>query len=145
LVREAAYAYRFKLTYTGKDQGKPRHQEMPAVFVDYALENLVYCEGEELTRRVPGWPNESGKSSKDWTAWLDGKDWGIGIHTPGTPQFTCYRHKGDGTAGENGSACSYIAPVRTFALTKGLVVEYDVYLTIGTLGEIRERFGALKR
>jgi hypothetical protein len=135
---------RFKMTYTGEDQGKPRHQEMPAVFVDYALENLVYPEGSEIKRRIPGWPNERGRTTGEWTAWLDDDDWGIGIYTPGTPDFTCYRHHGDGTAGEKGSACSYVAPVRTFALTKGLAVEYDVYLTIGTLEEIRQRFNAIR-
>ena len=136
---------RFKLTYTGEDQGKPRHQEMPAVFVDYDLTNLVYMEKDKLKRRVPGWPNEGGKATGEWTAWLDDNDWGIGIYTPGTTDFTCYRHKGNGTSGENGSACSYVAPVRTFALTEGLVVEYDVYLTIGTLDQIRERFAELRQ
>ncbi|VGO11470.1 hypothetical protein PDESU_00014 [Pontiella desulfatans] len=135
---------RFKLTYTGKDQGKPRHQEMPAVFVDAVLSNLVYVSEGELTRRVPGWPNESGKTSRHWTAWLDRNDWGIGIFTPGTPEFTCYRFAGNGSTGSGGSACSYIAPVRTFALTKGLKVEYDVYLTIGTLDEIKNRFASMQ-
>lgn len=135
---------RFKMTYTGEDQGKPKHQEMPAVFVDYALDQLVYYEGAELKRRVPGWPNERGKSSRHWTAWLNDTDWGIGIYTPGTTEFTCYRHHGDGTAGENGSACSYIAPVRTFALKKGVMVEYDVYLTLGSLDEIRTCFSWLR-
>jgi len=135
---------RFKMTYTGEDQGKPKHQEMPAVFVDYALNQLVYYEGAELTRRVPGWPNERGKSSRHWTAWLNDKDWGIGIFTPGTPDFTCYRYHADGTPGEKSAACSYIAPVRTFALKKGVRVEYDVYLTLGSLDEIHTCFSLLR-
>lgn len=133
----------FKMTFTGEDQGNPRHQEMPAMFVDAALSNLVYQAGESLTRRVPGWPNEYGKSSDDWVAWLNDEDWGIGIYTPGTPDFTCYRF-GNGPAGAEAESCSYVSPIRKFALTTGLVVDYKVYLTIGTLDEITVRFNALK-
>ena len=135
----------FKLTYTGEDQSEERHQEMPAVFVDYALKNLVFVEAGKLVRRVPGWPNEYGKASEHWTAYLDDNDWGIGILTPGTPEFTSYRYEGNGEAGPEGIACSYVAPVRTLKLTKGLVLEHDVYLTIGTLEEIRERFSKLRK
>ncbi|MDF7822580.1 hypothetical protein P4B35_01040 [Pontiellaceae bacterium B12227] len=133
----------FKMSFTGKDQGKPRHQEMPAVFVDAALSNLVYYTDGKLIRRIPGWPNESGRTSEHWTAWLNQDDWGIGIYTPGTDGFTCYRF-GTGATGSEASACSYIAPVRTFALKGGLVVEYDVFLTIGTLEEIERRFAEIK-
>jgi hypothetical protein len=38
-----------------------------------------------------------------------------------------------------------ISPVRTFALTKGLVTEYDVFLTVGTLEDIRKRFNDLNK
>jgi hypothetical protein len=130
----------FKLTYSGEDQGSPRHQEMPAVFVDAVLSNHVYFVAGELVQRNPSFPNEYGQTEREWTAWLDDQDRGIGIYTPGTAEFTCYRHKGSGTTGSTGSACSYVAPIRTFALTKGLEVKYDVYLTIGTLEEISQRF-----
>ena len=135
----------FKLTYTGEDQSEARHQEMPAVFVDYVLSNLVFMKEGKLVRRVPGWPNEYGKASEHWTAYLDANDWGIGILTPGTPEFTSYRYKGSGEAGPEGVACSYVAPVRTLKLTQGLVLEHDVYLTVGTLEEIHERFSKLRK
>lgn len=129
----------FKMSFSGADQGGPRHQEMPAVFVDAALSNLVYLTDGQLMRRVPGWPNESGKAPQQWVAYLDDSDWGIGIRTPGTAEFTCYRF-GTGATGPDASSCSYIAPIRTFALTTGLKVEYDVFLTVGTLDEIKVRF-----
>ena len=144
----------FKMSYAGPDQGKPRHQEMPAVFVDGALENFVYTKEGVLTRAAPRILGEGGRdgvdglgidhSSSEWVAYVDDNDWGIGIYTPGTPEFTCYRALGDGTTGPDGSACSYVAPIRTFALTTGLELEYTVYLTIGTLAEIQERFEALQ-
>jgi hypothetical protein len=136
---------RFRMDYTGKDQSVVRDQEMPAVFVDAELPNLVYSESGKLKRRVPGWPNERGKASENWVAYLDDKDWGIGIYTPGTETFTCYRFKGDGKTGPTGSACSYVAPLRRFSLQKGLAVDYEVFLTIGSLAEIRKRFASLRR
>ena len=136
---------RFRMDYTGKDQSVIRDQEMPAVFVDAELPNLVYSEDGKLKRRVPGWPNQRGKATESWVAYLDDKDWGIGICTPGTETFTCYRFKGDGKTGPTGSACSYVAPLRRFSLQKGLSVDYEVILTIGSLAEIRERFASLRR
>ena len=136
---------RFRMDYTGKDQSVVRDQEMPAVFVDAELPNLVYSEDGKLKRRVPGWPNQRGKATESWVAYLDDKDWGIGICTPGTETFTCYRFKGDGKTGPTGSACSYVAPLRRFSLQKGLSVDYEVILTIGSLAEIRERFALLRR
>ena len=136
---------RFRMDYTGKDQSVIRDQEMPAVFVDAELPNLVYSEDGKLKRRIPGWPNQRGKATESWVAYLDDKDWGIGICTPGTETFTCYRFKGDGKTGPTGSACSYVAPLRRFSLQKGLAVDYEVFLTIGSLAEIRKRFALLKR
>ncbi|VGO11480.1 hypothetical protein PDESU_00024 [Pontiella desulfatans] len=144
----------FSMKYDGPDQGEPRHQELPAVFIDGALPNFYYTKNGTLTNEAPRILAENGKegvdglglgeSTSEWVAYLDDTNWGIGIFTPGTTDFTVYRALGDGTTGEKGSACSYVAPLRTFALTKGLEVEYDVYLTIGTLKEITRRFSALK-
>ena len=144
----------FRMSYAGPDQGKPRHQEMPAVFIDGALKHFVYTKDGVLTRAEPRILAENGRegvdglrtdhSSSEWVAYLDDNDWGIGIYTPGTPEFTCYRALGNGTTGPEGSACSYVAPIRTFALTTGLELEYTVTLTIGTLAEIQSRFAALK-
>ena len=135
---------RFRMDYTGKDQSAVHDQEMPAVFTDAELPNLVYSENGKLKRRVPGWPNERGKATENWVAYLDDKDWGIGICTPGTETVTCYRFKGDGKTGPLGSACSYVAPLRRFSLQRGLAVDYEVFLTIGSLAEIRKRFASLK-
>ena len=142
---ETVARIRFRMDYAGKDQSVVRDQEMPAVFADADLPNLVYSDGGKLKRRVPQWPNERGTASENWVAYLDDKDWGLGIYTPGTENFTCYRFKGDGKAGPAGSACSYVAPLRRFSLQTGMTVEYDVYLSIGSLKEIRERFASLRR
>ena len=135
----------FRMNYTGRDQSSVHDQEMPAVFVDAGLANLVYEENGKLKRRVPGWPNERGRTPENWVAYLDKEDWGIGIYTPGTEIFTCYRFKGEGDKGPKGSACSYVAPLRRFSLQKGTKIDYEVFLTIGSINEIRTRFASLKK
>jgi hypothetical protein len=71
---------------------------------------------------------------------VDETDWGIGVYTPGTGDITCYRHTGLRDAGPKGSACSYFAPVRKLAITSGVTVVYEVYLSIGKVDAIRNRF-----
>lgn len=140
---------RYRFTYQGKKAHKPRHQEMPAVFVDYALPNLVFYNGkkpwrnDKVARVVPGWPNERHKTTEHWAAFVDDKDWGVGVYTPGTSVMTCYRYKGK--PGPKGSGCSYFSPIRTLAIKNGTVLEYDVYLTIGNVVQIRSRFKKIYR
>lgn len=141
---------RMRLDYTGETQQRNAHQEMPAMFVDYALPHLMFEKDGKLVKHKPV---DLGKDLKPeqiaytggWLAYVDDKNFGIGIHTPGTDKAVTYRHRGNGSTGPTGSACSYVAPIRQFQLTKGLVVDYEVYLTIGTLDEIRARFDKLRK
>ncbi|NBR84307.1 MAG: hypothetical protein EB141_15815 [Verrucomicrobia bacterium] len=139
---------RFRMTYRGATNHPAAHQELPAVFVDYALTNLVYYQGAapwtgtSLTRRVPGWPNEYVKQlTENWAAFVDGRDWGLGVCFPGTAEMTCYR--APGKPGPAGSGCSYLAPIRTLAITNGFTMEYDAFLAIGTVSELRATFKKL--
>lgn len=139
---------RFRMTYSGASAHPERHQELPAVFIDAALPNLVYYKGtapwtnDALIYHVPGWPNEYDERSEEWSAYVDNQGWGIGVYTPETFDMTMYR-AGDGNPknnGPGGSNCSYFAPIRTFSVNPGLVFEYDVYVTIGHIADIRARF-----
>lgn len=138
-VAEIEFLFRYK----GDENHPPRHQELPAVFVDAEYPNLVYVADGALQRKVPGWPNERIDADESWAAYLNEAHEGIGVLFPGTTEVTCYRYEGDGKTGPTGSACSYFAPVRTFAVTPDLEFGYKVYLTIGSLEEIRERFGKI--
>lgn len=139
---------RMRLDYSGPTHQRKAHQEMPAMFVDYELPNLVFEKDGRLLRQVPEDLSKAGvqRVSYDsgWLAYVDDKDFGIGIFTPGTNTAVSYRHRGNGKTGPEGSACSYLAPVRTLQLTQGLVIDYQFCLTIGTLDEIRARFKAFK-
>lgn len=135
---------RFRFTYRGKESHPPTHQELPAVFVDHALADLVYYAGDKpwtgqpLTKDRPGWPNESRKPSENWAGFVGDDGQGVGVLFPGTDLITTYRFAGKD--GPDGGGCSYFAPIRTMAITPGLIFEYSAYLTIGTAKEMRARF-----
>ena len=133
-----------RLTYTGKEHGTITSQERPAVFVDAELQNLVYVQRDKLVRRLPGWPNESGDTSEDWVACVDDRDWGIGLLTPGTSTFTCDPSRGVEKSDPRGAASPYVAAIRKLRLRSGQVVDYEFYLTPGSLDQIRHRFAALR-
>lgn len=146
----------FQFEYQGETQDVLRDQECPALFVDADLKYLCYTKDGEFIQKVPGLLSEDkikkddkshlryDKSDSEWVAFVDEKDWGIGLYTPDTTRFTCYRAEGDGKAGPEGSACSYVSPLKTFKLTKSLKFKYHIYLMIGSLSEIKERFEKLK-
>ena len=140
----AKIAYCFK--YSGKTTHPIHDQEMPAVFADHDLSTLVFCDGDKpwtdspLTRTSPKFPNEVYNTTECWAAYVNGQNNGLGVYFPGTAKITSYRFPGDGKAGPKGSACSYFAPIRQFAIKPGLDLKYDIYLTTGTVEEIRKRF-----
>jgi len=141
---------RMRMDYSGPTQRRNAHQELPAMFVDYLLPHLMFEREGKLVKHAPAYlggnlkPELIGYDTR-WLAFVDDKNFGIGIHTPGTDQAVTYRQRGNGTTGPDGSACSYVAPVRTLQLKKGTVVDYGFYLTIGTLDEIRARFYGLSK
>jgi len=134
---------RYGFEYSGADSHPPQHQELPAVFVDPQLRNLVLAEGSPawtgavLQRSRPNWPNEYRVLVEPWAAWVDDSNWGLGCCVPQIRQLTCYRF---GNAETDRSACSYFAPIDTLAVTPGFRFSWTVWLTIGTAEEIRERF-----
>lgn len=143
--------YIFRNTGEGATDHPAAHQELPAVFADADLPYLTFYGGDKpwtgdtLTRLIPGWPNEEHTRTEHWAAYADSTGWGLGVYTPGTPLSTTYRFEGDGVGGPDGGACSYFAPVRTFAIGKGMTFTYDVYLTIGPVSRMRETFDSLRR
>ena len=133
---------RFSMRYTGSKTHAPRHQELPAVFVQPQYDRLVYCDKEHepwtnapLLTRTPAFPNEPAHFSEAWCAWVNENGDGVGVFFPHASEATCYRFRGGGT-----SDCSYIAPVQTFALKPGLEFDYEVVLALGTAADLRARF-----
>lgn len=143
VLRAEICQIRYHFRYTGREQHPPVHQELPAVFVPSELGTLVVAEGmkawegAKLRRIRPGWPNEYLQLLEPWAAWVDDSDWGLGCCVPRASRLTCYRFPGDVTGR---GACSYFAPIDTLAVVPGFSFEWEVWLTIGNVDEIRERF-----
>lgn len=135
---------RFKMSYTGVEAHPKTTQEIPAFFTEPDLSTLVLYDGDKpwtgspVSRSQPGWPNESRKMAEHWAAYVDAKDFGIGAYVPVAKSLTCYRYSAGRSSKEG--ACSYFAPITTFAVTPGFVFEYDLFMTLGTSREIRETF-----
>lgn len=141
---------RFKMTFNDPTQTDPssfRHQEMPAVFVDYSMGQLVYYggsspwTGDTLTfTNVPGVDppaNNYADINEHWAAYVDSATQeGVGLYSPGSPLMTYYRYSG----GFGEIQTSYFSPLQIFRLLNGRVVDYDIYLTVGTVSEIRSTF-----
>ncbi len=137
---------RFRMTYTGEESHAPRHQEIPAVFVDARLSVLhLYqgnqpWEGQLLTKVEPGPRNEYYDLPEHWAAFANESGVGLGVLVPAASQVTTYRFRGGG-----GSECSYLAPITTFAIQPGLTFEYEAWFAVGSVGEIRARFENLRK
>jgi hypothetical protein len=132
---------RARMTYSGTAAHPPHHQEIPAVFLQPEFDTLVLHDGKDLRRWKPGWPNEHLKFPQHWAMYLDAHGKGVGMYVPAADEATCYRF---GKPGEP-SACAYIAPLTTFALTPGKVFEYEAWFTLGSEEQIRERFESLRK
>lgn len=134
----------YRFDYRGAKTHVARHQETPAVFLAPRLHTFVTYAGEAawqgqpLTQWIPGWPNEAATLSENWAAYVGDDGVGLGVLVPGVTEATCYRFAAAG------AACSYVAPVQTFALTPDLIFTYTAYFTIGDANTIRERFALLR-
>jgi hypothetical protein len=140
-LNEDVLHLRARMTYSGKTTHPAHHQEIPAMFVQPEYRTLVLNDGKGLRRWDPGWPNEHVKFPEHWAIYLDEKGQGVGVFVPAADEATCYRYGKPGEA----AACSYIAPLTTFALTPGKVFEYEAWFTLGTEEQIRARFEAIQK
>lgn len=140
----------FKMTYTGKINHPPKHQELPAVFVDRTLPYLNWYAGdkpwtdEPLQRKkvkLLGAQNEFiPKLTEGWAAYEHptNKD-AVGVYSPQSSMLTAYL-VGESDTNVQVSDCSYFAPLTTMSIKPGETFTYDVYVTIDTVKNIRALF-----
>lgn len=136
----------YRFDYTGTVKHPRTDQELPAIFLQPEFDSLVVYsgnepwQGKEPSRSSPGWPNEYKPMTEHWAAYVDKAGFGLGAYVPAASKLTCYRF-GNGDAAKG--ACSYFAPLAQFAIEPGLKWEYDLFLTLGSIDEIRARFTTL--
>ena len=134
---------RYRFIYSGTEAHPAQHQELPAFFVEPEFATLVLYEGGqpwtggELARSSPAFPNEYKKTTEHWAAYVNDMDQGIGCFVPVADELTCYRFSAEK---RSPASCSYFAPIRTLAITPGFKWDYEVWITMGSVAEIRKRF-----
>ena len=123
------------------------HQELPAVYPISALKNLYTYNGTKpFTDAPPENPAVVNLSTgfwgiypsvtEHWMAFVDDHQWGMGVYNPDCTRFVAGMSGKPGGEAADGST-SYIAPEKQAMLTKNCVYEYDYYVIVGTLAEIR--------
>ena len=129
-------------------------QELPAVYPISALKNLVtYLGPKPFTNDTLSKPEvihlESGfwgryeNVPENWMAFADDSNFGMAVYNPFCTRFLAGMSGVAGKEAADGST-SYIAPVKKEMLTKNSVYEYEYFIVIGTLDEMRKRIFQLK-
>jgi len=124
-------------------------QELPAVYPISALKNLyTYTDKTPFTNAPLNNPVVVNLSSgfwgiypnvtEHWMAFVDENLWGMGIYNPKCDKFLAGMAGSPGKEAADGST-SYIAPVKKEILYKNCVYEYEYYVIIGSLQEIRSK------
>jgi len=140
-----------KRTDTIYGDGLSRSQEIPAVYPISALSELYTYFGDAPFTGAPlskpevkhleddfwGRYNDN-MITESWMAFVDDTNWGMAVYTPITQNFLA------GMAGSKGgetkdSSTSYIAPLKKAKLYKDSVYEYEYYLLIGDLKDMRAK------
>jgi hypothetical protein len=129
-------------------------QELPAVYPISALKNLyTYLGNSPFTNDSLDNPSVVNLSSgfwgrypnvsEHWMAFVDSSKWGLGVYNPNCISFLA------GMAGSPGgsvmdASTSYIAPTKKEILNKNSLFEYDYYIIVGNVNEIRAKVYQLK-
>lgn len=130
-------------------EGIANYQELPAVYPISALKNLYSYFGSAPFTHAPldnppvvnlssgFWGvYDNDTVTENWMAFVNDTLWGMGVYKPHNPNFLAGMAGSPGAEAKDGST-SYIAPVKLESLNRNSVYEYEYYLIIGTLGEIR--------
>lgn len=133
--------------YTGTDGSPVKNQEIPAAFFDRKLSSLMLYDGDKpwtddkIRTEYPKGIDSPFRSkiTEPWAAYIDpntGK--GVGIFSPKATLITSYRVGPDENPAP--SDCSYVAPLMNFALKNGESYDFEYYIAVGTIEEIRNIF-----
>lgn len=122
------------------------NQELPAVYTIGELSTLYTYDGNAPWTRgaltiiepkpYPGFPWPAWTGQEKWAAHVNAEKWGVGVYTPIAERFVGGFH-GD-PPGETGDASTgYISPLKKVKLERDAVFEYEYFLIVGQLDEIR--------
>lgn len=123
------------------------NQELPAVYPISALNNLFTYVGNspfsndtishlDVINLSSGFWGKYPNVTEHWMAFTDSTKWGMGVYNPNCISFVAGMAGKPGGESYDGST-SYIAPVKKEILNKSSVFEYDYFIIIGTVEQIR--------
>ena len=130
-------------------------QELPAVYPISALSNLYsYFGNKPFTNDTLSNPKVVFLSSgfwgrypevpEHWMAFVDSTKWGMGVFNSNSTCFIAGMAGKPGGESKDGST-SYIAPLKKETLYKNSIYEYDYYIIIGTVEQIRKQVYLLNK
>ena len=140
------------------NEGTNNSQELPAVYPISSLRNLYSYFGNSpftggpldnpevvyLNGPTKFWGRYGNDMvTENWMAFVDNSLWGMGVYTPISNNFLAVMSGFPSGEALSGST-SYIAPVKQVQMYKNTVYEYDYWLVIGTLNQIRSEIYNLK-
>jgi hypothetical protein len=125
-------------------------QELPAA---YPIANLSHVLSYIGSRPFTwGAPSEIPKSTtsvwsqwttlENWGACVDANNFGVGVYTPGRSSFLGGLNRNPSGGSTSFDTC-YLSPIEGVALDKTSTFEYDYWLTLGTIDQIRRQVYAL--
>ena len=124
-------------------------QELPAVYPISTLDNLYTYLGNlpfredkvnnpNVVNLSSGFWGRYSNVSEHWMAFLNNKKWGMGVYNPECTNFLAGMAGSPGGQATDGST-SYIAPVKKVILNNNSIYEYNYYIIIGNLDQIRNK------
>ncbi|MGC9352987.1 MAG: hypothetical protein ACP5D9_04055 [Mariniphaga sp.] len=130
-------------------EGILNDQELPAVYPISALSNLYSYLGEtpfadstvsqlEVVNLSSGFWGRYDNVSENWMAFVDDSGWGMAVYNPQCNRFLAGM-SGTPEGKANEASTSYIAPVKKEMLNKNSVYEYEYYIVVGSLFDIRKK------
>ena len=137
-------------------EGKTHNQELPAVYPISALNNLYSYFGDKPFTGEPVnnpkvvnltsgfWGKyKNNMVTESWMAFVNDDLWGMGVYSPKCTNFLAGMSREPGYEAHH-RATSYMAPIHPATFNKNTVYEFDYYLIVGELNEIRKDIYDLK-
>jgi len=121
-----------------------RDQELPAVYTPDRFYRMFAYTGSapfsggavsQVATTGPPWVYFN--ATEKWAALVDDNNWGMGVYNPRAEQFAGGFSGSPGSGNPTGSSCGYIAPLRTETIYYNTVYDYEIYLILGYVDDIR--------
>ncbi len=137
---------RFRLTNHRSDTTvyPAMDQELPAAYTTDRFHRLFTYTGSspytggaltEIANNGPPWAYFD--ATEKWAALVDDSGWGMGVYNPRAQRFVGGFHGTPGSGDPQGSSCGYLSPLRTETIYYNTVYDYEAYLVLGWLDDIR--------